>query len=62
MTAVDTRHIRIRGDLQQMIAAVAWYERTTTADLADPLLRKAIEKRFAKLPDDAKARALAARK
>jgi hypothetical protein len=64
MTAAEneTRHIRLRGDLAMMISAIAWYERTTTAELADPLLRSAIEKRFAKLPSDAKTRAMAPRK
>jgi hypothetical protein len=55
----STTHVRVATDLAVKLAAVARYEYANTADILDPVIRDLVDRRFAALPPDIRARALA---
>jgi hypothetical protein len=55
----DTKLTRLPADLVAMLSAVSWWDRTfVVADFLDPLVRKAIEKRFDSIPAEFRETAL----
>ena len=53
-----TSNTRLRLDLVEKLAVVAWCDDETGADILDPLVRPEIERRFAALPEAVQRRAL----
>lgn len=56
---VPTKHVRVPGDLAEMLSVIAWFEETSQPEILDPILRTEIERRFRECPNgDMKRRAL----
>lgn len=56
--AARTKLVRVRADLADMMSALNWHDRLSAPDFLDPLIRRAIEERFIKLPKAVRDRAL----
>ena len=46
-----TRQVRLPADLSEMLSVIAWHGELTIPSIIEPMIRPAVEKRFAALPE-----------
>ena len=51
-----TTLVRVQKDLADMIAVIAWFDRTSAHRIIDPLVRSQVASRFRKLPQGVRDR------